>query len=288
MILEQFYKFTWKWRTLWGKAECDYCHKCFEKRLYGLRSKHHFCCKQCSGMAKRRGAISYDPVLLAEAQRKSRETSQKRYGVSHPFQLKSIQEKRKQTWIENYGTTHPWKSKEIQEKCKQTWIENYGVDNPSKSNVVLAKFDQADLHHKGHITKKKNGTYGKSKIEDQFYEELCRYFGNENVERQVIVNDWSIDFQLKIEQCLLYMQFDGGYYHGHDREYAVIAECKHKIDKVILGVIERDKKQNEWFPANDLHFVRISEKTFKDFLKKNKEMNEKRKESFIALCYIKI
>lgn len=138
--------------------------------------------------------------------------------------------------------------KDILEKRKATFIEKYGVENPSQHEEIIKKI---------HQTKKANGSYGKSKIEDNFYLYLCRVFNSDNIERSKIVNGWSIDFYLK--QIDVYLQLDGIYYHGLDRPVDQIKQFKTVTDYTIYKTILRDQKQNQWFAENKLKLVRITD-----------------------------
>jgi len=119
---------------------------------------------------------------------------------------------------------------------------------------------------KVHETKKKNGSYNKSKAEDRCYEHLCPVFGEHNVVRQKLLNGWSIDFY--VVSFDLYIQFDGYYYHGKGRDLEEIAEFKTETDKTIYQTVLRDQEQNLWCTQNNINFMRIEELSFEEFLDK--------------------
>lgn len=106
--------------------------------------------------------------------KKTKETSIKRYGCSHPFQSrtvkdkikktlfdkygvenvsqnKEIQKKKEETALKNFGVKHPSQNKEVLEKCKKTCLEKYGVDSPSKSSIVKKKYKETCLKKYGCI-----------------------------------------------------------------------------------------------------------------------------------------
>lgn len=250
-------------RQLWCLLECDQCHHRFEKRRRGFgitnrtpKSKD-FCGIACRKAARSRGGV------LGDWADKVKKTWQEKTGDEHPFKSKSVIEKRRKTWEAHYGTDHPWKSKDVRASIESTWVEKYGVDNPAKSRQVMSKIDQTSLHRKGHETRKRLGTYAKSKIEDRFYECLCMLFGVENVERQVMINDWSVDFLVNKE---IYVQFDGIHWHGLDRDIDLIRSSCKPVDAVIAKTYQRDTEQNKWFAENKLTLVRITDKQFKMYL----------------------
>lgn len=238
---------------------CDQCQNNFEKRKRGFKpekAQHHFCSRKCYKKAISSGGIlDYIARMLAI-----------RNGI-HPFEDPEVLQKRTQTWIKNYGVDHPWKSSDVREKNKQTWLKKYGYDNPASSPQIKKKIDQAALHLKGHQTRKREGTYTRSKIENNFYKTLCNIFSQNDIERQVIINGWSIDFYIK--SIDVFVQFDGVYWHGLNRPIEVIKEFKKSRDKTIFGTWLRDIKQNEWFTQQKMTLVRITDKTYKSFLKKN-------------------
>ena len=105
---------------------------------------------------------------------------------------------------------------------------------------------------------KRNGSYAKSKIEDEFYEALCAHFGKDDIERQSSVNGWPIDFFVKSRQT--YVQFDGVYWHGLDRPLNMILENKSPRDRVIYGKWLTDCQQDEWFYLQNLKLVRVTDR----------------------------
>jgi hypothetical protein len=118
---------------------------------------------------------------------------------------------------------------------------------------------------KRHETKKKNGTYLKSKIEDELYVLLKNIYST--VERQLIINGWNIDFY--INNIDVYLQFDGVYWHGLDRKIEEIKLFKNKQDKVIYSTYCRDKLQNAYFKTNNLKLIRLTDKQFSSMNKEN-------------------
>lgn len=152
------------------------------------------------------------------------------------------------------------KSSIIQSRAADTLELHYGVRSPMKSSVIRQKFDWVLRARKCHLTMKERGSYGKSSIEDRFFDVLVAKFGAENVDRQVAVEHWLIDFY--IVSLNVYVQFDGVYRHGLDRPLNKICECKNSRDRVILETIHRDVEQNEWFKSRLLNLVRITDKEF--------------------------
>lgn len=142
---------------------------------------------------------------------------------------------------------------QINNKRVNTCQEKYGVSNPVFNKEVIAKI---------HETKKKNGSYGNSRIENSFALYLEK-FGV--VERQKVVNGWAIDFYING----IYIQLDGVYYHGLDRPLDKIAEFKTSLDKNIYLTYLRDRKQDQWFADNSMKLYRITDLEAIDYLEKS-------------------
>lgn len=212
---------------------------------------------------------------------KTKKTSLEKYGVKIPSQSTQAIEKRKNTCIEKYGTEHALGSQFVIEKRKRNLIEKSGVKNVSQIASTRDKVKETNLKRYGventfsiqkakeransknailkrHKTMKANGTYGKSKSEDNFYEFLIASFQHKVIDRQVIVNGWNIDF--KVEN--IFIQFDGEYYHGLDRPIELIKEFKTPTDRTIYKTYLRDKAQNLWFIENNKILIRITDKEF--------------------------
>ena len=119
-----------------------------------------------------------------------------------------------------------------------------------------------EIKAKEHATKKKNGSYAKSKGEDKLHEFLCEKFGIDNIDRPVRVNGWSIDFYIKSIDT--YVQFDGKFYHWIGRPvedlHRLITETGKPTYQVVLKTVNRDIEQVKWFAENGLKLVRVIER----------------------------
>lgn len=127
------------------------------------------------------------------------------------------------------------------EQKKMTCVERYGV--PFVSQV-------GDVKQKKHLTRKQNGTYGMSYAEGRFYTFLCDHYGSDAVERQVIVNGWSIDFYIKSTKT--WVQFDGVYWHGLMYAYSELTVGQRVV-------YDKDRAQDSWFLARGMQLVRITD-----------------------------
>jgi len=151
----------------------------------------------------------------------------------------------------------------IREKAKRTMIERYGAECSFQSPMFKERSNSTEACRKRFETMKRNGTYGKSKPEDELFKILCDNYGVENVVRQVMLPEtrWPIDFY--VVPIDTYIQLDGVYWHGIGRDVNEVAEYKTKRDVMIHKKMSIDLAQNEWFKANRKTLLRITDKEFK-------------------------
>lgn len=186
------------------------------------------------------------------------------HGVPCSWSSTQVKEKIRQHNLATYGVEWHTQSDNFKRKAADTWREKYGVDHPMRASEVKAKYDFRALWAKAHATKKVNGTYACSAIEQKFYESLCDRYGAEDVERQCSVEAddkrWLIDFYVRSIDA--YIQFDGAYWHGTDRSLSEIKENGSARDVAILAAYERDRQQDAWFAERGLTLLRITDADF--------------------------
>ena len=268
-------------RTLILRCDNPTCNKVFEKRFvqHIAVALVHACSCPCQGVLQHKGGVldvrkrerfikNYgvdnslkDPTI----QKRVRTTNAIRYGVPVSSQADSVKEKAKATNQERFGVDWHTQSTNFDEKSRATWLEKYGVDHPMRSGEVKAKYDFRAIWAKAHATKKNNGTYARSSVEDVFHAVLIEKFGVDNVERAVSVKHdsgtWIVDFRIK--SCGAYVQFDGAYWHGLDRSLSAIKEEKHQRDTMILRAFNRDRAQDVWFVEHEMKLIRVTDIEFK-------------------------
>lgn len=238
--------------------------------------------KQQNTMIKKYGYVS--SFHLSGVLEKAQNTCIERYGGISSMCDENVRNKKEQTFIKKYGTHAPLaynslvfsksldtqfqrygtmfsKTVEFKERIKKTNFERFGVDHPMKSDEFKQKFDFNAMWKKQHETKKKNGTYAASKIEKQFGNLLNNFFGAENVEYQIQIKNWIIDFYVK--PLDLYIQFDGIYWHGLDRPIEKIKEFQTIRDETIFRIWQKDREQEQWFITQGLRLIRITDQEFK-------------------------
>lgn len=96
---------------------------------------------------KRYGVSHYSKCQ--ESKTKFRETCQKKYGVDNVFQLQEIKEKCKKSMMDKYGVENSMQSEDIKEKAKQTCRKKFGVDNAFQSEEIKNRIKQTHLQKRG-------------------------------------------------------------------------------------------------------------------------------------------
>lgn len=107
---------------------------------------------------------------------------------------------------------------------------------------------------------RKGSLWGSSKDEFELYNAIKEKFPS--IKHRVQLEKWIMDFFL--EESDVYLQFDGEYWHGLDRSRSLIECSGSKRDRVILGSMERDKNQNEWFILKGRRLVRMTDREFRN------------------------
>jgi len=256
-------------------------------------TKVHTCSEACKSIAHKNGGVierqraatcverygAENPFAAEPCKQKMRSTWKKKYGVEQGPSSIEVRTKAMQTMRANFGD-HPQTHPDIVKKRQATMIKNWGVKYPMQLVHVreamisgtIAKYGvpyhQMNAEHAAEVLHKRarEGTLFQSKPENAFYELLCEKFGEDDVERQVVMNKrWSIDFHIKSIDT--YVQFDGVYWHGLDRPIELIRESGMSGHRRDMGIYRKwlvDRQQDAWFDAEGLRFIRITDAEFKN------------------------
>lgn len=253
------------------KFSCLICDQC--KNKYEIKYKTqwkvrdlHFCSKRCTDIARSCGGIVRKKVEL---------TCQKKLGSSSPFSSELSKSKMRETWLKRYGVDSPTKSKIVQDKQKITMLSRYGVENPMQIPEIVLRakktcmkkygvenpMQHPEFCRKARLSAMKNSTKSwSSHIENQFYVTLCNFFDSNDIQRQVKIQTWSIDFYVKSIDT--YIQFDGVYWHGLNHDINDLMKCDTLQKQGIYKAWCQDKIQNEWFKQNNKNLIRITDQDF--------------------------
>ena len=190
------------------------------------------------------------------------QTVRERYGVESVLQLEQVHQKSRESCRKNHGVEFPLQATEIREKFQRTMMAKFGVEHALQSDAIKSTMNFKESWQKRHEKMKSNGDYSmiSSRAENLFADFLFATFAR--VERQVEVDDHLIDFFLPHEN--VYIQFDGVYWHGLDREIACIRESTSPRDARIVKAYETDRAQDAWFASHGMTLIRVTDKEFAD------------------------
>ena len=241
---------------------------------------------------------------LPEQQEKIKDTIREKYGVDNVFQNESIKDKIKQTNLKKYGVENPSQSPIIQQKVSDTSMEHYGVLRPTQSEKIKEKVRKTNLARRGvefpmqshdvqdvlrknnlkkygvaytlqdvsvrqraNDTKHKNHTFNSSFCENDLYEMLISYFGEDDVEYQYdkdIRYPFACDFYVKSRD--LFIELNGTWTHGrhwfdvnNDADISQMMLWKSKntsyYDNAIVNWVQSDVKKRNTAKQNNLNYV---------------------------------
>jgi very-short-patch-repair endonuclease len=234
--------------------KCDHCddeYICPENtKIRACKMQNHFCSKSCSTKSLQNGLLrSKVECTLIE-----------KYGVKGYVTASDFQNKSKKSCLDKYGVDHGMKTKEVKNRLRKICLEKYGKETFLGSDVWRSKVDHKDIARKAWLTKIKNGSCSTSRTEENLYLLLCDIFGADDIVRQVyIIRQW-VDFYIK--SLNLYLQLDGIYWHGLNRDISQIKNSNIRQDKKIYQNYLRDQKLNSYMKEKGLKMVRITDEFF--------------------------
>jgi len=254
----------------WVRARCDFCQSIFERKYSKARRtrdlEFHFCSRECCASASKVGDIIHA---------KKRKRCLDQHGVEHTSILLAVQAKQKATMIERWGVEHnihlsgavdtfvsASMTYEAKEKRQATTLERYGVKCFFQTKAIRQHnsmwVSSEEFKDKVKLAKTESGL--SSKAENCFGVWLRESFPTSNIEEQVVINKWIIDFQIDD----VYVNFDGVYWHGLDRPIEEIAKFRNIRDKRIYHGYFDDRFQDEWFKRQGLTLVRVTDIEHRD------------------------
>jgi len=202
---------------------------------------------------------------------KYKETNINKFGVDHPWKNKEVLEKCFDTSYIRYNERYYFNKPEIKEEAlKLAWTEDaknkrydtnlnkYGNIIPSKTKVISNKLKEIlnnpEIEIKKNITKKKNGTYAKSKTEDESYILLKEKYPD--VLRQYRSKEYPFNCDFYIPSIDTYIECNYFWTHG---KFPYIESEQRCIDKL-----------NIWKSKNTKFYINaINGWTIRDVKKRN-------------------
>ena len=226
------------------------------------------------------------PLQNINIQKKIKEENKKKYGSEYYQSTTECKEKTKQTFVKKYGVENCFANNDVKQKIKNTWIKKYGVDNPAKSDEIKEKsirvclvkygkrrYSETDeckektkqnffkkygfvhssqlecVKQKIYDTKKKNNSFNKSNIEEQFASWLDE-------------NNISYIRQYKSEQYPFCCDF---YFPEKDLYFEINGHCVHNNhpfnpdNKKDIATLEKWKQKGTKFYKNMIHVWTVTD-----------------------------
>jgi len=216
--------------------------------------------KQQKNNIKKYGVKS--TLLLDSVQKQIKETCLEKFGVENPLKSLKIRKQIKETCLVKYGFENPFQVEEFKEKARQTCLIKYGVEYPMQSEEIQERI---------HETKKRNGSYTKSKEEDDIYYlmwDMLEQLSEEDVERQHkedIRYPFACDFHLAESDC--FIEYQGHpLYHGKEpydgknepKEWALKAETSDNYKNAIKTYTESDPLKRIYASSYCLNYLEMA------------------------------
>ena len=172
------------------------------------------------------------------------------------------------------------RTNEFKEKFRETCLSRYGVEYPMMHQKIKEKAMSSHLKHQGFVgfmftdafrkksqeTKRKNGTFNTSKIQDELYLKLKEKFGEKDVEEEYRDNRYPFHCDFYIKSLNLFIELNAFWTHGKhwfdensEDDIKKLNEWKQKDTEFYQNAIEtwteRDVKKRECARKNNLNYV---------------------------------
>lgn len=199
---------------------------------------------------------------------KAKQTYQEKYGVDNISKLKEYREKADNTNFERYGVRNVAKLKEFQDKAKQTSRDKYGVEYYTQTRKYKEHIKEIvpQIQEKIYNTKKENGTFNTSSIEEQFKQWLID--NNVNYKTQYKSSNYPFNCDFYFPDKDLYLEIQGYWSHGghpfdpnNPDDLRVMESWKEKNTKQYLRNIQtwtvNDPIKRQWAKDHNLNWKEV-------------------------------
>ena len=238
-------KLYWYFTNINEYPTCKYCGKRtkFENVIKGYRKYCSYKCLNSDPDKKKKVEETCLEKFGTKAPAQNRlvlykmeQTNLKKYGVKNAMQnddiaekshknyidkyggignaSEIIKEKYKETSRKRYGVNNYASTSECREKMKETCLNKYGVDSYSKTKSFRKNIidQQYIIRKKVNNTKKQNGTFNSSSIEENFAGWLIE--NNITFERQYQSDKYPFNCDFYFPNQNLYFEIQGSWTHG--------------------------------------------------------------------------
>lgn len=173
-----------------------------------IKKGRQYCSKSCQVKSQHKNGYHKSPFLNKEIREKAKQTILSKYGVCNVFLIENIHKK---------AFTKEAKEKRIKH-YKENMLKKAGVEWNSQllevKKHISEKVNTEEAKIKANITKKENGTYGKSKDEEKIAQLLHNKFGK--IERQYSSEAYPFPCDFYIPSLDIYIEYQGFWTHGRE------------------------------------------------------------------------
>lgn len=138
-------------------------------------------------------------------QAKREQTTLERYGDRNVMHLDSFKERMARSNFEKYGVENAMMSPEVKERLRLSNLEKYGVG---------CTLELEDVKSQSILTKKENGSYNQSQMENDLYGMLVGHFGVDDVDRWHTSNEYPYACDFHIKSRDMYIELNACFTHG--------------------------------------------------------------------------
>lgn len=179
---------------------------------YGV--EHH---SQTEESRQQRSAfLKLNPLALQES---TRRTLLARYGVEHAWLIPGRYARMQQTMLDRYGVDTAQLIPGVREKTRQTCLDCYGVAHPAQTAerkaMMSERMSSPVMRSRVAATKRRNGTFNASTVEQRLHGLLVERFGADDVlvqHRDEERYPWACDFYIPSRD--LFVELNGTWTHG--------------------------------------------------------------------------
>lgn len=142
--------------------------------------------------------------------------------------------------------------------------KQYSIAKQKNTWKLKSQQELRDIMNRSHQTKKKNGSYGKSQLEEKFYN-FCKK-NNINIEWQYNKNGFSFDFIITINNKQTHIELNGVHWHNKKpftntqediQEYNKLVEKDGQFKNIANKWRYMDVNKYNYCVANNLNLIRI-------------------------------
>ena len=205
---------------------------------------------------ERYGSTSY--LGTQDCKDKSREWSLETYGTEHHMKSKDFQKKHSDVMLEKHGVKNARLIVGMSERIENTCVERYGVKNA----FLLEK---AVLRRKENLKSRMSSGDLSSNVEKDLFKDLQSIFNLIESPKKIVIKQdevWFVDFYIPQFDC--FVQLDGVFWHGLNKELSILEEDAKKggIYEGVFKNFQKDRRQDVWFREHKKKLIRVTDAAY--------------------------